>query len=120
MINSGNIKLAAIVDDVYLDAIVAAGIIGIVGGAIGSLFIRVNNKVNLLRKKILTTKFRKVLEACILVTITVTAFFFSSFYSSCRGTDDMEDILIKNKIEIKTFNCPEGSYNRLATLLFDG
>ena len=80
MINSGNVKLAAITDEVYMDALVAAGVIGIVGGAIGSLFIRVNNRVNLFRKKILTTKFRKILEACFLVLITSTAFFMSAYF----------------------------------------
>ena len=81
LINSGNVKLAAIQDVVYLDALVAAIVIGIVGGLIGSLFIRVNNRVNLIRKKILgTSNPKKVLEACILVVITVSAFYASAYF----------------------------------------
>lgn len=103
-----------------MDAIVAAGIIGIIGGAIGSLFIRVNNLLNLYRKKLLNTKSKKIFEALLLVVITTTAFYFSSFLSHCTSRNDMTDPIVKNKIEVKTFNCPEGTYNRIATLLFDG
>lgn len=103
-----------------MDAIVAAGIIGVLGGTIGSLFIRVNNWLNYYRKKILSTKLRKVVEACFLVTLTASVFFGSSFLSNCRSNTDEDDPLVKMNIEVKQFNCPEGTYNRLATLLFDG
>ena len=74
-------KLAAINDVVYMDALIAAGIIGLTGGIIGSLFIRINNNVNIIRKKVLgTSKPRKVLEACILVIVTVTAFYLSAYF----------------------------------------
>ena len=109
MINSGNVKLAAITDEIYMDSLVAAGIIGIVGGAIGSLFIRVNNKVNILRKKMLgTSRPRKILEACILVTVTVTVFFISAYFRNCVDAADPNDVLVKNKIDVKQFNCPDG------------
>lgn len=120
LINSGNVKLAAIQDEIYMDAIVAAGIIGIIGGAIGSIFIRVNNLLNLYRKKVLNTKFKKILEALLLVIMTTTAFYLSSFFSNCMSKNDEKDPLVKNHIEVKVFNCPEGTYNRIATLLFDG
>jgi H+/Cl- antiporter ClcA len=59
-----------------MDALIAAGIIGIIGGIIGSLFIRVNNRVNLIRKKLLGTyKGRKIIECLVLVIITTTSFF---------------------------------------------
>ena len=55
-------KLAAIKDEIYLDALMAAGIIGVAGGMIGSLFIRINNFVNVIRKKVLgASKPRKVI-----------------------------------------------------------
>ena len=89
MINSGNIKLAAIKGEVYMDCLIAAGVIGIVGGLVGSLFIRVNNMVNLLRKKFLTTKFHKIAEALILTAITVSTFFASAYYRQfCLSDDD--------------------------------
>lgn len=121
LINSGNVKLAAIKGQVYMDCLFAAGVIGIVGGAIGSLFIRVNNMINLLRKKILTTKLRKIAEALVLTIITVSTFFASAYYRQfCLSDNDVTDSLVTGHIEVKRFNCPDDTYNRLATLLFDG
>jgi chloride channel 7 len=84
LMNSGNVKLASNHDDIYLDAIIAAIVIGILGGAIGSLFIRVNNIINLLRKKLLTTKQRKIAEVAALVILTSSCFFFSSLFAGCQ------------------------------------
>jgi chloride channel 7 len=104
-----------------MDALVAACIVGIVGGIVGSLFIRVNNRVNIIRKKLLgTNKKLKVLEACILVAITATAFFVSAYYRPCMNDNDPTDALVIQKIHTMKFNCPEGQYNRLATLFFNG
>jgi chloride channel 7 len=122
LINSGNVKLAANKDDVFMDALVAAVIIGIVGGMVGSLFIRVNNMINIYRKKLLNTKLKKILEACILIVITSTAFFLSSYFRNCLSLEDINDPLLqKDKhIEVIQFHCPEGWYSRLATLFFTG
>jgi hypothetical protein len=103
-----------------MDALIAAGIIGIIGGIIGSLFIRVNNRVNLIRKKLLGPhKGRRIIECIILVVITTTSMFLSSYYRNCVTENDADPI-IKQHIEVKIFNCPDGYYNRLATLFFDG
>jgi chloride channel 7 len=119
IVNSGNMKLSSNTDTPYLDSLVAALVIGILGGLLGSLFIVINNKVNILRKKLLTNKVKKVIEACVLVAITVTVFYICSYLrNSCiEGTPD--DFLISKGIKTKRFTCPEGYYNRLATLLFD-
>lgn len=99
----------------------AAFIVGIVGGIVGSLFIRVNNRVNICRKKLIgTNKKLKVFEACLLVAITATAFFLSAYYRPCRLANDPTDPLFIKKIHTMQFNCPEGQYNRLATLFFNG
>jgi H+/Cl- antiporter ClcA len=75
------VKLAAIKDEIYLDALMAAGIIGVAGGMIGSLFIRINNFVNVIRKKVLgASKPRKVIEACVLVVLTVTVVYSCSYF----------------------------------------
>ena len=99
MINSGNVKLAAIKDDEYIDTLLAAIILGISGGIIGSLFIRINNRINVYRKKILgASKPRKVIEACILVVLTVCAFYASAFFRDldivCRPNNDQSDPLV--------------------------
>ena len=92
-------KLAAIKDEVYLDALMAAGIIGVAGGLIGSLFIRINNNVNIIRKKVLgTSKPRKVIEACVLVVLTVSAFYACAYLRNqdavCRIITDKNDALV--------------------------
>lgn len=111
LINSGNIKLAAIEDEIYMDALFAAGIIGILGGAVGSLFIRVNTLVNIVRKKVLTTKFIKVMEACLLIAITLTCFFFSAMIQNhCVdkiNSNGTLDRIFELGIDVKQFNCPD-------------
>lgn len=62
----------------------------------------------------------KVLEAVVLVIITVTVFFMVSALTpdECVKADD-NDFLIKKDIDVKRFNCDEGYYNRLGTLLYN-
>jgi hypothetical protein len=43
----------------------------------GALFIRVNNRVNILRKKLLVNKVLKVIEAIALIILTVTVMYLS-------------------------------------------
>jgi H+/Cl- antiporter ClcA len=81
LINSGNVKLASVGElNIYVDTLFASAVIGILGGLVGSIFIRVNTFVNIIRKKILTTNIRRVLEASLLIGITVTCFFVSSLF----------------------------------------
>jgi len=99
LINSGDVKLAAIKDVVYLDALMAAGIIGVAGGIIGSLFIRTNNYVNFLRKKVLgASKPRKVIEACVLVVLTVSVVYACAYFRDqdavCKIINDKDDALV--------------------------
>ena len=93
--------MAIINDFVYIDALIAAGIMGVSGGIIGSLFIRINNQVNIMRKKIVTTKPKKVLEACILVIVSVSVFYASAYFREenavCKIMNDPDDALIKVK-----------------------
>lgn len=81
LINSGNVKLASLASlNIYVDTLFAAGVIGILGGLVGSIFIRVNTFINIYRKKYLTTNLRRVLEACVLIGLTVTCFFISAMF----------------------------------------
>jgi hypothetical protein len=49
----------------------------VTGGLLGSLFIRINNAVNLFRKKILTSNFRKIIEGLTLTFITVSVMYMT-------------------------------------------
>ena len=119
LVNTGTVKLSASVKDVpYLDVLVASIIIGIIGGLIGGVFIKINNKVNFYRKKILTQKWAKIVEALFIVALTVSVFYLASVFRPCVPAEEL-DFLVMKKVELKQFNCEEGYYNRLATMLFD-
>lgn len=45
--------------------------IGVIGGLLGAIFIRANNRVNAIRKRLLKTKMHKIAEGLILTAITV-------------------------------------------------
>jgi translation initiation factor 6 (eIF-6) len=45
------------------------------GGITGGVFIRINNWVNLIRKKLLKNKVTKIFEGLLLTTLTITIMF---------------------------------------------
>lgn len=101
----------------YFDSLFAALVVGSCGGLLGSLFIIVNNKVNILRKKLLDTKLKKIAEACLLITLTTSMFYLLSFFlMDCIPEDD--GYLVKNGLN-KQFVCEEGEYSPLASLFFN-
>jgi H+/Cl- antiporter ClcA len=58
-----------------LDCLIGALVLGILGGIIGGVFIRINNWVNLIRKKLLKNKLTKILEGLLLTALTITIMF---------------------------------------------
>ena len=60
-----------------MDCLFGALVIGVIGGLLGSIFIRANNRINAIRKRILKTKNLKILEALVLTAITVTCMYMS-------------------------------------------
>lgn len=53
-------------------------ILGIISGVLGALFIFLNNQANILRKKFLTTKWKKCLECVVLIAITASVFYLTT------------------------------------------
>lgn len=99
LINSGNVKLASVGTlNIYVDTLFASAVIGILGGLVGSIFIRVNTAVNIIRKKMLTTNIRRVLEASLLIALTVSCFFVSALF---QDTCIQEEKIIFNKDTFK-------------------
>jgi H+/Cl- antiporter ClcA len=80
------VKLAYSSTPSTLEDLPASIILGAIGGLLGAGFIFVNQKVGDFRKKVLKTKFLKVLESIILITITATVFFFAPliFNNDCQ------------------------------------
>ena len=91
--------------------------IGSFGGLLGSGFIVINNKVNIIRKKYLTTKFKKILEACVLVTLTTSAFYIFSYLKADCVIED-KGYMWENSIDKQMF-CDEGYYSPLGSLFFN-
>lgn len=55
----------------------AAAILGFFGGLVGAFFIRINNFVNVLRKKFLQIKLLKIAESIVLIVITVSVMYLA-------------------------------------------
>jgi H+/Cl- antiporter ClcA len=66
---------------------VGAAILGFGGGLIGAFFIRINNQINILRKKKLTQKYMKVIESLVLVTLTVTTMYLCVYIKYATATN---------------------------------
>ena len=64
--------------------------LGIFGGLLGSFFIYVNAELNIIRKRLLKTKWMKVAETLALGTLTATILFFTPkiLAKSCMSEDD--------------------------------
>lgn len=64
--------------------------LGIFGGLLGSFFIYVNAELNIIRKRLLKTKWMKVAETLALGTLTATILFFTPkiLSKSCMSEDD--------------------------------
>jgi chloride channel 7 len=66
------VKLGSTLAAPEIDCLFGALVIGVIGGLLGAIFIRANNRINAIRKRLLNTKSKKVLEALFLTFLTVT------------------------------------------------
>lgn len=99
-------------------------VLGVFGGLMGAFFIRINNKVNAYRKQLLKQKWMKIAEALLLTVLTVTVFYLSAYIKYSESSSDPDndtDICQINKEHVpsRQFMCKEGTFDRLATILFE-
>ena len=95
----------------------------------GSLFINVNTRMGRLRKKLITTKSRKILETALFGAITVSIFFWATaILSDCKERKTkytaIELELAKTEDEMESQNdwiCDKSKneYSPVATLFFN-
>lgn len=91
-----------------MDCLFGALAIGVVGGLLGSIFIRANNRVNAIRKRILKTKNLKIIEGLILTALTVTFMYMAvTTLFWVAGENDYQNST--NYCDIKNFTMPVGS-----------
>jgi hypothetical protein len=120
------VKLGNNLGSATMDVMLAAMIIGTVGGLAGSVFTLVNNKIIIMRKRFLVKKGAKVVECLIILILTVSTMYWAVYIKYASAVDPNNDPSIcgdaKNidpKLTLRQFLCPDGYYDRLATLFFD-
>lgn len=91
-------------------------ILGSFGGLLGSFFIYANFELNAIRKRHLTTKWKKLGETICLTALTATVLFFTPKLLSMSC---LEEDAASAAAEPIQYLCPEGMYNPTATLLFN-
>jgi len=93
----------------------AALVIGSICGLLGALFISINTRLTICRKKYINTGPRKLIEAFCLASITALTFYMVTF--SRRN-----DCILKPQTNTNgnfRFFCPENYYNPFASLVFN-
>eukprot|EP01121_Diplochlamys_sp_Union-15-3_P020966 TRINITY_DN8354_c0_g1_i2.p1 TRINITY_DN8354_c0_g1~~TRINITY_DN8354_c0_g1_i2.p1 ORF type:complete len:780 (-),score=126.87 TRINITY_DN8354_c0_g1_i2:81-2165(-) len=92
-------------------------ILGAIGGLLGAMFITVNHKLTLFRRKYINTPPRRCLEATVVGLVTALSSFLLSYYvHQCRYVN-------RNSNELGQtyqFYCEKGYYNDMATIFFTG
>ena len=75
MTSAGTLKFGSLqnIKEVQLYYIHGAIVLGIIGGALGSLFINVNTRMSRLRKKIIKTTTHRVIETGCFAALTISA-----------------------------------------------
>lgn len=77
--SAGTLKFGSLKNtEVKLNQIHGAFVIGILGGLLGALFINVNTRMGRCRKKLVTTKAKKILETGLFAGLTITLMFWTT------------------------------------------
>jgi len=92
-------------------------LIGSLGGLLGALFVKLNTKINLWRKKRLNTKWKKFFEPVGIAAIGALFFFFLPMFFPKECHSD-KDVVIQG-IDLLRYNCDADEFNALATLTFN-
>mmetsp|Transcript_35690 Transcript_35690/g.43688 ORF Transcript_35690/g.43688 Transcript_35690/m.43688 type:complete len:273 (+) Transcript_35690:655-1473(+) len=99
-----------------VDVIPGSIVVGAISGVLGGLFVIVNSNLAMIRKKVVTKNWQKLLEAALFSLATTTAFYWFPFiFEECRAIgagSSNDDIIVAGA-------CPKGSYNPLATMFFN-
>lgn len=93
----------------------AALVIGSVCGVLGALFISINTRLAICRKKMVTTKSRKIMEGIFFGLLTSAVFYLVAFYRRNDCIPKPEAYLDRTF----RFYCPDGYYNPFASLIFN-
>lgn len=91
-------------------------VLGSLGGIVGAFFCVVNRKIAILRRHLNLTTALKGLEVFIIAATTATLIWvLPSIFTTCSEIESRR----LGESYFRQFNCPEGQYNELATLLLN-
>ena len=80
----------------------------------GAVFVEVNSRLGMLRKKVIDTPWKKILETCVFAFVTASTFYVVAVYAPhCEPLDPDSDR------EVYEGGCPDGKYSPIASLLFN-
>lgn len=96
-------------------------LMGAAGGVMGAFFNRINKEATLLRRKHLTSNFKKIAELLALTFVFSTiSFVLPLVYDNCipvptdtAGWTSYQQVLL---VDLQQFRCPDYQYNQLASL----
>lgn len=91
-------------------------VLGSLGGIVGAFFCVVNRKIAILRRHLNFTTAQKGLEVFIIAATTASLIWvLPSIFTTCSEIESRK----LGESYFRQFNCPEGQYNELATLLLN-
>ena len=109
--------LGRITDSLYPPFFVVFASVGIVVGLLGATFVNLNRKLALWRRQIVVGQVRKFAEVLFIsVIMSILVWWLPSALSVCN---DIASTAVEDKSAFRQYECPDGQYNELATLLLN-
>ena len=93
----------------------SAVLLGIITGLMGALFVDVQARLGMLRKKYINSNWKKVTETCMFAFATASVFYLVAAFASINCPDEAPN----SDREYYRGSCPEGTYSPIASLLFN-
>ena len=100
-----------------LEVLPGSFVVGAGCGLLGGIFVLVNSNLGIIRKKIVTSNWMKITEACLFSLMTTSVFYWMpQLFPIC---DPSSTVNSTNDDLIVNYDCPAGQYSPLATMFFN-
>lgn len=91
--------------------------VGAICGLLGGLFVLVNSRLGMLRKKYIKSNWAKCVEVAVFSLITSTCFYYAPiFFNDCRDDTAITSSYAELVVQ---YDCPPGQYSPLATMFMN-
>ena len=104
--------------DIFMEHCFMGIVLGVICGPLGALLLTINTYTHMLRTHFLKEKWMKLMDILVLAIVTSTFFFFAPYMinGQCVPDEDLREEVEKFSIR---YNCPDGFYSPLATMLLN-